>query len=368
MKILLLNDTSGHANWGCVATSAGLKSLIHNQWPAADFTASPAEKVPFRKLPVVRHYLERRISRAITEPDGTSRLTRALSLYGFDPSQLSESDVVIVNGEGMMHSRSGHLIRLLGILDLARHLGCRTAVINQTVDVDPLSDKAALLSAVYKGLDVVWVRDTDSLELLHRLGVAQARMVPDAAFAVAIPDRARVASVVAKLALPDRFVAMTGSSALSKRDGALFESVFCKVRATFDLPVIILASTKTDLKLAQALQDQYPAVRIVDSSVDYLDIVAILSAADALIGGRFHPTIFAALTGTPVLGFCGNTHKISGMLKMINYPVDEVTWKDSDMQDQALRRLLQEGPLLAEGLKTNAQRLAGEFSITNIFE
>ncbi len=173
MKIVLLNDTSGHPNWGCIATCNGLKTLIRSRWPEASLEALPAESLPWKRLSPGRRYLERRIARAILTPSTPARLERALGGFGVDLAPLRQADLVIMNGEGMIHSRSGHLVRLLGSLEFARRSGARVAVVNQTVDVTPGEWKADLLSTVYSDLPLVCVRDSESLSLLHRLALGK---------------------------------------------------------------------------------------------------------------------------------------------------------------------------------------------------
>lgn len=368
MKVTLLNDTSGHANWGCVATSAGLKALIHANWPKADTKAYPAELLPYPNRPLRRRRLNRKITKAILTPDRPDDLASALETFRFDFGWLTNADYVIVNGEGMIHAKSGHLIRLLGILEYARRQGHKTAIVNQTVDLDPESDKAALLAQVYTHLDAVLVRDNDSLALLQGLGIDKARLVPDAAFATSAPNVQEIEAVRAKLGLPRRFVAITGSSALSKTDGSKFAEICDKVAATFRLPLVILASTKTDLRLAQSLPTAETGPTIIDASTGYRDVVAVIAAAQALVGGRFHPMIFACLAATPLLGLAGNTHKIGGLLKYLDYPISEVVWGDSSAIDQALSRLSDEQATLSNALQTRAAALTSTFNGTTIFD
>lgn len=358
MKIVLLNDTSGHPNWGCIATSTGLKALVCARWPEATFEAFPAESLPWKRLSPVRRYLERRIARAISTPSIPAQLERALGDFGVDLARLHQADLVIMNGEGMIHSRSGHLVRLLGSLEYARRSGAQVAVVNQTVDVTPGEWTADLLSSVYGGLPLVCARDSASLGLLHRLGVKHAALMPDAAFSTPRPSPDAIREAAGRLGLPEAFIAMTGSSALSKRDAGLFGSVLRKVRATFDLPVVLLASTKTDLRLGEALVARGEELRILDASLEWRDVVCVIAAARGLVGGRFHPMIFAALVGTPQIGFEGNTHKVKGLMEMLNYPPGETGWRDEAGQDKALATLVRDGKVLAASVEVEAAVLA----------
>ncbi len=358
MKIVLLNDTSGHPNWGCIATSTGLKTLVCARWPEASFEAFPAESLPWKRLSPVRRYLERRIARAISTPSIPALLERALGDFGVDLARLDQADLVIMNGEGMIHSRSGHLVRLLGSLEYARRSGAQVAVVNQTVDVTPGEWKADLLSTVYSDLPLVCARDNASLALLHRLGIGHAILMPDAAFSTPCPSPDAIREVAGRLGLPEAFIAVTGSSALSKRDVDLFGSVLRKVRAMFDLPVVLLASTKTDLRLGEALVARGEDLRILDASLDWRDAVCVIATARGLVGGRFHPMVFAALVGTPQIGFEGNTHKVRGLMEMLDYPLGEASWRDEAGQEKALTALARDGRALAVSSEDSAARLA----------
>jgi polysaccharide pyruvyl transferase WcaK-like protein len=368
MKVVLLNDTSQHGNWGCVATSAGLKSNIRKQMPDATLVAYPAEKLPFANMTFRRRRLDRKIIGAIHQTQAAEDLSSLLAQYRFDLSQVSGADHVILNGEGMIHRNSGHLVRLLGILELAKRLGSKTAIVNQTVDIDPDGNSMALLESVFLGTDSVFVRDTDSFAFLQSRGLEKAKLVPDAAFATQVPNQQEITEVVTAHNLPKHFITMTGSSALNKSSVSEFSSVYQAIKNTYELPVVILASTKTDLRLASKLGSLESSPIVIDARTSHREVVSIIAASEALVGGRFHPLIFAALVGTPILGFSGNTHKVRGLLNYLEYPISEQNWKDMDITLKALKELKASSASLSSALKSKAESLSSELANTLYFE
>lgn len=368
MKVVLLNDTSGHMNWGCQATSSGLKQRLRANWPGATLTCQAADKLPFAGQLFRRQWINSRVRKAILAPQNPHKLISALTSYRFNPSIFLDADVVILNGEGMIHKDSGHFFRLLGIMAAAKRSGAKTAAINQSVDVDVASPMAELLSTVYGGLDAVHVRDTKSLDLVRALNIDSVKLVPDAAFATPVPEPTFIANTTRKLALEPKFIVMTGSSSLNRHTTHQFDEIFTRVSETFEMPVAVLASTKTDLRLGQALKDKGRDLHLISAETPLDEVVAVISAAQALIGGRFHPMIFAALCGTPFIGFAGNTHKTAGLVDLLNYPIAQIEWQDLSAFAAALDRLKKGREELANILKVNANTRASEFLNMRLLE
>lgn len=357
MRLAFINDTSGHRNWGCGATSAGLRRIVERAFPGADIDPFPAETLWPSDRRWLRGLRDRAISSALAHP-GPDKLGKAMSRFGFDVARLAKSQVAVFNGEGMIHDRSGYAIRLVGAMALASRLGLRVIATNHTVDAAPGGRLAQAVAAVYPTLDRVYVRETASFDALRALGVGNATLVADAAFVAPAPSTEAAAAACAALALPSRFVAVTGSSALKpRRDRAVFTRFCATLREGFGLPLVALASTRTDLRLAQATAAAGADLRIIDDSISWSDVMAVIARAEVLAGGRFHSMIFATRAGVPILPMGGNTHKNAGLADLLEYPIVSPAWNDAAALTAAVDRIRREPAELGARLATSAAKL-----------
>jgi polysaccharide pyruvyl transferase WcaK-like protein len=327
MKIAYYVDSSSAVNWGGQATSAGIRHLVEQTYPDAEFVPVRFRPLPFRNATYLRRGHDR-----------LALLLRLLDWYGIDRDLYRRFDVVCFNGEGAIHDRSGHVFRLLGSLYAFKRQGVRVYSVNQTVDVRPDGLPAKLIREVYPLLDRVAVREPRSLALMHALGL-DAELVGDAAYALPRMAPEERATRFARHAIAQPFIAVTASSSL-RRDSASVAKVdrLLQALAGLEVDMVFLANTKTDLYIARQLQARH-RLKIVDyETADYLDAIAIISMAALVVGGRQHPNIFAAKYGVPFIGLDGNTHKMRGVAELLNYPLPVFQW---DFDAAALRAAAQ---------------------------
>jgi polysaccharide pyruvyl transferase WcaK-like protein len=57
---------------------------------------------------------------------------------------------------------------------------------------------------------------------------------------------------------------------------------------------------------------------VTHKQATFRELTAIQSLAEIVVGGRFHPTILAALVGTPFVAVPSNTHKMAGLMEMLD--------------------------------------------------
>lgn len=361
MNISILNDTSKTSNWGCAATVAGLKTALTSTCPGSSLASMELQPLPYRKIKLLRARAINRLADCLEDSSHTtSTLVERLQKLNFNLADYSLPDRLILNGEGDIHSRSGHLLRLLGIARLFKESGVRVSAVNQSVDLVVGSRQANILNLVYSALDFVSVREPVSLRLLEQIGVTNARVVPDAAFSIAPATQAEKDAVRDKLKLPERYVCLTGSSDISKRSGDLFIKVYEGLKRAAGLPVIMMASTKTDKALARQLQAHDPSIIVMTDTYDYRSALAVIAESDMLVGGRFHPVIFAAREGTPVVPFKGNTHKMEGLMELLSYPVEPIDWRVLADCEARIQYVLNNHQALTQLLSANSERLSVE--------
>ncbi len=315
MKILFLNDTSRSRNWGCQATTSCLRYLVERKWPGAQLDSVHLPKLPYRHIPQLRRWMETRFLAA----GSTRQLDRFLQQMNvrFD-ERWCGYDLVLLNGEGSMHGKSGHLMRLLALVERLKGAGVPCISINQSVDLASKPAALEYLQQVYSQLDAVQVREAISLEALGE-AVPQAELVPDAAFySNRLPADWGRKSILATDIAPGS-IAIFGSSALGPRDVATMQRLCDAVRTVRpEAPLLFLCSTKTDQALAKAMTGRLSGVQtLTEQQLGFRDLCDVLAQVEISVGGRFHPTILAALQGTVTIPLVGNTCKMNGLMALL---------------------------------------------------
>lgn len=348
MRVAYFIDNSRAVNWGGQVTSAGMKHLIRTSYPEAEIVPPAMGPLPWGRLKPVLNALNRRLGRAILDGDDAA-VDRWLGRLNVDLEALAGIDTVCFNGEGAIHPKSGHLYRLMGLLDHFRRRGAFVAALNQTVNLKGDALAEAVVASVYARADRVAVREPASRRELARLGV-EAELVADAAYAVPRLEAAELAARRARFALPADYWCVTGSSAF-RRDRGSVERLAGVVRAMRsaapERAIVHLANTTTDLWVAQRAAPEIHARVIGYEGTDYRDAMAVIAGARAVVGGRQHPNIFAAIYATPFLPLAAHTHKMEGVVELLGYPLPVVQWEDLRALPPLLARLEDPDPLLS---------------------
>ena len=363
MRVTLLNDTSHNTNWGCAGTMTGLKTTLAGLCDEGSIESIDLRPLPFRKAKYLRILAQRRLVNCLLDRDcSVDRLSSALKSLNYKFSGNRLPDRLYLNGEGGIHSRSGHLARFLGIADLYKKLGVEVYAVNQSVDLKAGSNQAELVRSVYNRFDYISVREPCSLRLLEQIGVEHAELVPDAAFSLPPVKGDEVPTKTAGFQMPERYICLTGASDLNARSSRKILPVFNSIREGTGLPVIMLASTKTDKALARSLKKRNPDMMVITDAVDYITVMAVIARSEMLVGGRFHLAIFAALHGTPVVPFEGNTHKIKGLVELLSYPISSIDWKEKELYPAQIKNVYENREELGELLRLRSHDLAKQVS------
>lgn len=234
---------------------------------------------------------------------------------------------VCFNGEGAIHTKSGHLIRLMGMLYLAKMKGKIIASINQSIDLNNDHNLEALVSKVYNLCDFVSAREPVSFEYAKSIGIEKVQLIPDAAYGVPKLSQEEIETRVKKYNLPEKFISVTGSSFLKKDKKSVLRvaRILDILKETLNEPIVFLANAKTDIWIAHKLENKYN-YQIIEPPVKYEDAMAIISKSKLLVGGRQHPNIFAYEYNVPYVPFGANTIKNLGVGRLQKYPIDPLNW------------------------------------------
>lgn len=195
---------------------------------------------------------------------------------------------ICFNGEGAVHYKSGHLIRFMGLLYLAKFKGKVVASINQTIDLNNNKKLEQLLSKIYNICDFVSLREPLSFDLAKQIGIKNCKLIPDAVYGLPIISDDEIKTIVKKHSLAKKYITVTGSSILKRNSDSLdkLNNLLEAIKVTCkEIPIVFMANAKTDLYLAQKLKEKFDLVIIESSKVDYYDAIAIFSHSIFLAGG-----------------------------------------------------------------------------------
>ena len=337
MKIAYFVNSFNAINWGGQATSNGIKYLINKNYPDAKFYPLDMPRLPFQKIKILRKFFEYKLYDAIMSDD-TKKVYKYLDYFSIKENFFDGFTHICFNGEGAIHSNSGHFIVLMSLLYIAKKQNLYVASINQTIDLRSKPKLEKLLVKVYSSLDFVSAREPISQMYAISLGLDNINLIPDAAYGIPKLSSHEIDKIVNRYNLPEKFVGITGSSMLKrdKKSLNLVSKVIETIRANFDIHIIFLANAKTDIWIAKKLSVKY-RYTIIEPPVKYIDAIAIISKASFIVGGRQHPNIFAYEYGVPYIPFSGNTQKNLGVAKLQNYPIEPLNWECS--QDELIKSI-----------------------------
>ncbi|NNH02257.1 polysaccharide pyruvyl transferase family protein [Acinetobacter sp. ANC 5414] len=333
MKIAYFINTFKSTNWGGQATSTGIRHLLKFEYPHAEFVPLDLPDLPFKKLKLLRSYYEKKLLKALIQHQHQDILY-FLEKMNIPEQFFDDFTHVCFNGEGAVHYKSGHLVRFLGLLYLAKYKNKKVASINQTVDLNNQKALAQAIVGIYGQCDFVSVREPLSYDYLKHIGLEKTHLIPDAVYGLPMLKEEFIQATLNKFGLKHKqFITMTGSSFL-ERDAKSVKFMKNIVEFTFknqQLPIVFLSNAKTDLylikKIIELNSELKNHIQIVSSdNTHFNEVMALIAGSCLLVGGRQHPNIFAFIYKTPYLPFDGNTFKNLGVAKLQEYQIEPLKW------------------------------------------
>lgn len=308
--------------------------------------------------------VRRRFARGLIETATPFLLRRHYSAELIDAIQ--QADLIIFNGGAFV---ADHLDRYLPMvlleLYLASKLGKPTMVVNHTVSISKPSNRA-LVECVYARLQGLIVREPRSRDVLRDMGIPEEKIVLscDAAFGLKpalerqypqLSETRKETGVVGLCVRGDRPVPARFWADVAK----MLEEDFGR-RVVF-----FFTSEFQDRAAFDQIAALHPA-QTLDRFYDYRELISTIGSYDLVITDRYHGTIFAMLSGTPVVAVDSNTFKTRGLMDLTDYPL-EVLANDEDLSRMRahVETALARREELAKSIRAAADQLA-EFAATSI--
>lgn len=313
LRILLINYTGKEGNHGCIATSRSLVNLIKKKYPKCVIHFQPISYIPPKK--VIPFYIKE-IDDFL--PEFISAEKKRFRFFNW-------AHIIIFNGEGSVHeyynmkADQSCLSRLLQIYAAKKIYNKKVFAVNQTIDYKN-GNFGRFIKKCYEGLDYISVREVNSFDKAHSLGLEHVKQAADAAFLLSRGNDQKGLKFLHRKGVRPGLVCIFLSETISRCDTSKTIDLIKKIREILNKDILICATTKVDISHVKEIRKSIN-IPTIGLEVSPEDLISILTYADVVLSGRFHCCIFSFLASVPLLPFRSNTYKVEGLVKLMNYPV-----------------------------------------------
>ena len=352
MNILIINDNSAHINWGAQASPPALFEIIEQSLPDCTITALTHEWLASsfhrRMNPLLggRLIKEKKRKRPIS-----SFINNFSTIEPFYPEVADDfdcfadewlaghggpignefltlaekADIIVYNGENSIYRNTPEGCHGIFLLWLTKtRLGKPSCIVNLTAHqngVQPIMD--GMIQLVFPKIDLVAVREPNSLANLQKLGIKNAKLFPDVVFAFK-PDkfsRVRVDKWKIQQGLTDQsyFCLSTSGLPVSKPRGSWDGEITKLVRSlkSLGLQAVLLAKDPWCLFLAEVAERTNSIY--FGPEYEFHDLWPILGGASFLVSGHYHYVILGAMVGCPFIPMSVTNHKMQGVCQLLEW-------------------------------------------------
>ena len=419
MSVLLVGDYRDRLNWGARGASTALSQIIRGRHRISDtisgleiskrtpiynglgylpFTGRIREKIYPRNIPSVLSALIGRRDFISADPVESVENIRKYSSRHPELRDIIDSvkraDRVVINGEGSMIFKtpaSSEYMYQLAMIELAHQMNTPVFHVNALVSDPPGGERneqtVATTRVMMEKCAAVTLRDPVSYEYLSKISPkANTFMVPDSLFAwnrrvdeastqlpsdgnYLLPFNEAPDEYFDQLNFEASYICLSGSSTAAKDQEASRKRYTALAEALkhTNMNVFLVPTCYGDRFLYDVAETT--GLPVVPLRVPILAGAAILANARLLVSGRFHPSIMAALGGTPCIFLGADSHKTRSLQGMLEYTdvrtfadkpsdkeIDEIIDLSSDYleQNDMIRSRVKD---LARGYERDALRL-----------
>jgi Polysaccharide pyruvyl transferase len=412
MKVLLINDSTTNTNWGDRAAAISLMAMIsatggriihaitEDELKSSAFGKTPSlpsggsqdrvreivkQCIPPILLSLRRKVLSRRDAAGAGRfiPDrwedfeGCARAVRREQRYGWPDllGAIDSADVAVIHGASMDGNGIIPRTDLFLTYLIKRHFRKPIIIVNHTADLDH-PDLRRMAEEVYPLFDDVVFRDPISAERCESL--CGGRFAADTAFWFEPAPRRDWAPIAGRPTYFDiwphkarfdpsqPYLCLGGSSILWSgwnpramvRD---FSALIEAIQAVYSGQVVLTASDIPEQMIFEPVATAL-SLPLVGVTTPVQQAVDIVGNADAYIGGRWHPGIFALRGGVPVIALSSKTFKMQSLMRSAGLPETPFDALDlADKRDSLIHMLqqhLEGGSELRNRLRTWAAKEA----------
>ena len=255
----------------------------------------------------------------------------------------SMADLLVVDGDGDIIFTTPprrQTLFLLAMIELGIQLGKPVFLVNTMISDCPLTGKNRETIKAAKRLfaqcRTVAVRDPESLEYVQKeMPEAVSVCLPDSLFSwfprfstcssrppingdflLPYPERGEFWG---KLDFSKPYICLGGGGLAATQTSKAIQ-IYCKLVEAIEklgYPVYLTENDQPDFFLRQVAREKGVGIVPVDSPI--LMCGAVLAHARVFISGRYHPSIFASLGGTPCIFLGSQAHKMASLSRVLDY-------------------------------------------------
>jgi polysaccharide pyruvyl transferase WcaK-like protein len=362
MNVFFVNDSTSNHNWGDRAAAISLKYMIAQYGGTIcdavteDALKQSSFKEPFEEptrigakiirllMPPAVWSVKRRLIHYLTESGSEDIIPRRWNEFDLHAQLLMErghlyprllagvreSEVIVIHGDGAIvgNPRIARAELFLAYFG-KKYLKRPVILVNHTADFDhPVLREIA--EHVYPLLDDVTFRDKISAE--RCLSICQGRYAPDSAFWFKPAKREEWAALAQRLTYMDvwpdmawldpnmPYICVGGTSAFSYDETPTriindWKTFLRHLRSVYQGQIVLTVSDIVDQVIFRPIAAEL-GLPLIGLTTPVQQAVDILGNADAYIGGRWHPSIFALRGGTPVVPVVSKTFKMRALMEM----------------------------------------------------
>jgi polysaccharide pyruvyl transferase WcaK-like protein len=347
---LILNFTGNTYHWGCFGTSYEIYQTLLERGYAPSFLSVNA----MHALRPAPQGIEEMLSRPFAV-----QMTNA---HPFIRTAITETDLIVVNGEGTLHRESPGPLNLLFFMHAARaYFDKPVHLINHSFypsgGREPSETADAMYAAVATKLTRVVPREPYSLEIAKRLGVAAIQGFDCLPRFIARHKDELVPLKIGALLL-------SGGIAMSEQIARTIARVAGTCRNPGQKLIYLTGAKKfpasEDAKIFRWMKSEQDDIQAynAESMEDWLDMIG---GAAGMISGRFHHSLAAAALGVPFVTFPSNTPKIQATNEMLGLE-PPIAYDDPALEDKlatAVRAIVTgQGRVVDESIRRRILELA----------
>ncbi len=260
-------------------------------------------------------------------PNETARTYRVKSINRLSPVQIwkhmKKAGMLISGGGTLIQDRTStkSLWYYLAIIKMAKDMGLKVMLYSN--GIGPLRKEANIRRTrkILNEVDLITLRDRESLDTLKKIGVTKPKTVltADPALTLKVPDKNIGKRILFEAKVPDR--RLLGISVRKWGTlGSEFENIIARVcdraAAEYGLYTVFLPmQASKDLGISRSIMGRMKEkASIIENHQTVGDMLSVVGCMDFCIGMRLHMLMYAAINSIPLIGLVYDP-KISSFMK-----------------------------------------------------
>ncbi len=260
-------------------------------------------------------------------PKETARAYRVKSINRLSPfavyRHMKKAGMLISGGGTLIQDRTStkSLWYYLAVIKAAKRMGLRVMLYSNGIGPLKREQNIRITKKILDEVDLITLRDKESLETLKRIGVSKPKMLltADPALTLTVPDKAAGRRILFEAKVPDR--RLLGISVRRWNTlGSDFESIMARVcdRAASEYglyPVFLPMQASKDMGISKSIAGKMKEKStVIENHQSVNDMLALVGSMDFCIGMRLHMLMYAAINSVPLIGIAYDP-KINSFMK-----------------------------------------------------